>query len=200
MPPRPSGWQSFMDYLALNEDSLRELEERAAERAAALDADAGGALALAQRESEASIRGGGTGELTGAASYSDFTRARREAERVRAMRGGGREGVARGFLGAAGGPDYDATIRQAQGNLTAARTSEKAARDAAETYRQKQEAERKAQAEAFSQAQRAMGPGYADRQAYGRYSDAVQRSSNQARARGSSVRAISDEEINRWNQ
>jgi hypothetical protein len=114
----PGGWQSYADYLGLNEASLRELEAAAGqERAQANDA-AQGALGRSYQEASADLEQGGSDTLTNTASYGDFLKAQRAAAQANAVRGMGYEGAAReAFSAGRPQPSFTAQRDQMQGNL-----------------------------------------------------------------------------------
>lgn len=98
MDETPGGWQSYADYLGLNEASLRELEANAEKERNAANDTAQGALGKSYQEAQANLEAGGSGTLTGTASYGDFLKAQREAAQANAVRGAGYEAAARGSM------------------------------------------------------------------------------------------------------
>lgn len=200
MPPKnatPSGWQSFADYLGLNEDALREIEMAAQARAAEADGVAASALGRSVQESQAAQAGGGEGNLTSAQSYMDFVKASRQAAEARRLPSTGmsrEEQAAREAIRPASqGVDWNAREGAARSQLASSATGYDASRKAAADFRAKQQAERDAQNAAFAKARDEATPGWADRQRYSKYSDAV------AGSQGPGLRRISQEEVDSWN-
>jgi len=96
----PNDWMSYADYLGLNEASLRELEDAAAQQGAVANEQASNALGRSYQEAQRDVEAGGQGNLTGTASYGDYLKAQRAAQQANAVRGSGYEGAARAAMSA----------------------------------------------------------------------------------------------------
>lgn len=96
---RPSSFQSFADYLGLNEQALKEMQDAAAERAEKANYDALGSLWQAENDARNQSRQSGTGSLSSQASYQEYLKKRREAEEMRRPTGpmSAREAALRGM-------------------------------------------------------------------------------------------------------
>lgn len=118
MDETPGGWQSYADYLGLNEASLRELEDAAAQQGAEANERAQSALGRSYQEASADVERGGQGGITATASYGDYLKAQREAAQANAPRGAGYEGAAReAFSAGRPQPSFTAQRNEMQGRL-----------------------------------------------------------------------------------
>lgn len=158
-PQTPSSFQSFADYLGLNEESLRELEASAAERAMQADDAAGNLLGQSYQQAMGDMAAGGEGNLSQQSSYLDYVRARRQADEAAMLPATGmspaeraaRESMREGD----DGPqrrnlaDLERRFSESLGRDAAGVT---ASRQAADEYRKRQQAERDEQDRRFKAA------------------------------------------------
>lgn len=180
-----SGWQSFNDYLGMTEESLRELEAQAQERAQASDAEAQEALTRTYRQARGDVEAGGQGQLSGQTSYLDFVKAQREAQQYRAgdpSMMSAQEAAARGLvrqgMPQAEAPDYTVRMGQMDSSLSGYRQQWQAA----ETVRKANEARAKAEADARAEAEARARKKAIEQQTratqYTKYADAVNKDAN----------------------
>ncbi len=151
---------SFAEYLGLNEDSLRELEDAAAQRRALANETASSALGRAYQEASAGLEKGGTGNLTGTASYGDFLKAQRAAQQAAIVPGDFYEATARGVVAPQqAGPSMAMQRNAYQQRLDARRQDIATGRANVAAERARQQAERDAQARVFGVARNAFVSG-----------------------------------------
>lgn len=147
---------SFADYLGLNEDSLRELEDGAMQRASEADQKAQGAFGNAYQQANADVAAGGQGDLTQQRGYMDFVRAQREAAAARTFTGNDmspEEAAARGAMRQAAPQAWKPNVGAYQGRLNDMAAGRDAGRTAQKAYADKMKGEREAQDRAFNEAQ-----------------------------------------------
>jgi hypothetical protein len=153
---------SYADYLGLNEASLRELEDAAAQRGASANEQASSALGKSYQEAQRDVEAGGQGNITGTASYGDFLKAQREAAQANAPMGDGYEGAARAAMAQGRAQPAWSTQRNAmQGRVDQRRSDIVAGKANAAALGRPQQRDG-AQAKAFEQAKAAYGGRLAD--------------------------------------
>lgn len=148
---------SYADYLGLNEASLRELEDAAAQQGAAANERASSALGRSYQEASADVEQGGQGNLTGTASYGDFLKAQREAAQANAPQGMGYEGAARAAMAGDRLMQWAPQRNALQGRLDARRMDIGTGRASAAATQGAEKAQRDAQDKAFNAAKAAYG-------------------------------------------
>lgn len=156
MADAPADWISYADYLGLNEASLRELEDAAAQQGAAANERAQNALGKAYQEASADVERGGQGILTATANYGDYLKAQREAAQANAPQGTGYEAAARGAMSQGRERSSWTTRRDGlQGRLDERRGEVAAGKANVDRWNKDREAERDAQNRAFEAAKAA---------------------------------------------
>ena len=158
MPPdSPTGFQSFADWLGLNQQSLDELEAQASQRALAKSAEAEGALGASYQEALRNAETGGDASLSGTASYGDFLRLQREAKQQRARVGMSREEFgASEFADGPEMPDLNARASQLQGQASQRGAGRRTDAETAAAMKRQQDEARAAQDKAFGVAKSAV--------------------------------------------